>query len=108
MPVSCTLLRIPLYGGYFVVQEFGSAVPRMGNQRLFFREIELEFFKQKCSETLFDDFCLILWSDEREGEVVRIACISESSVVGVLWITRGKFLCLLFDLLGSLHLPLSS
>jgi hypothetical protein len=33
----------------------------VGNQRLFFREVKLEFFQQKRSETLFDCFCFLLW-----------------------------------------------
>lgn len=47
-----------------VVQECGRAVPCVGDQRLFFREIELEFFEQERSETLFDGFCLFLWTSE--------------------------------------------
>ena len=58
------LFPIALYCGNLVSQEFGGAVPCVGYQRFLFRQIELEFFKQECSESLFDCFCLILWSNE--------------------------------------------
>jgi hypothetical protein len=79
----------------------------VGDQRLLIRKIELEFFKQECSEPLFDSLCFFLGADKRQCEVVCIPYVSQSSKVGVLGINRGKFLSLLLDFVGNLLLPFS-
>ncbi|BCL83782.1 hypothetical protein ccbrp13_62470 [Ktedonobacteria bacterium brp13] len=61
VPVREVLFGVALHDGDFIVQKCGSAIPCVGDQRLFFREIQLEFVKQERSETLFDSFCLIPW-----------------------------------------------
>ena len=70
------VLAVALQGGDLVSQEFGRLTPCVGNQGLFLRQIELECFKQECSELLLDLFCLFLWADECQGKIVGVPAIA--------------------------------
>ncbi len=76
----------------------------MGHQRFLLRQFQFEFFAENCSESLFDRFCLCFGANECYCKVISVSALLESSVVGVLGVNGGKFLSLLFDLLGSLLL----
>ncbi len=54
---------------------------------------------------MLDLFCLFLWSDEGQCEIVGISAIASPSVVGVMRFSRRKVLRLLFAFSSSLPLP---
>ena len=82
-----------------------AALSRMWVINVFSSErFSLSSSSRECSEPLFDVLCFILRADESQGEIVGIAYILESPIVGVLGSIEGSFWSLFFASLGSLLL----
>ncbi len=58
------LFGIALARSDFIAQEFGCAVPRVGDQRFLLREFQLELVTEKRPESLFDLLCLCFGANE--------------------------------------------
>src|SRR6266700_3266735 len=100
-----TALGVVLDGGDFVPQEFCGLRSGVGDERLCFREFQLQFVTQKRGELLLDLFCLCLWTNKTQKKVVSIPTIPESSVLWVLRVERRQVASPLFQCLCFLDLP---
>src|SRR5260370_24110312 len=104
-PFVAAALGVVLDDGDFVSQEFCCLRPGVGDERLCFREFQLQFVTQKRGELLLDLFCLRLWTDETQKKIVSIPTIPESSVLWVLRVEGRHVSSPFFQCLCFLDLP---
>src|SRR5258708_19089550 len=93
-------VSIFLDGMDFVVKKPRGFCLCMRNQGFLFREIQFEFFLQKCPQLLLDFLCFLLWADKSQKKVICVSYVAKSSVVGVIWVDGRKLLRLLSECLG--------
>jgi len=82
-PTVVVVLRIILHGSDGVAEKSGLLIPRVGDERLGSREVQLELFLQERSDFPLDLFGLLLGSAEPEQEVVGISDVPQPSEVRV-------------------------
>ena len=66
---------------------------RMSDQGLFLREVQSEYLMEVRLDVAFNFLCFLLWTDETDQPVIRVAYIFEASEVWVRRVVGGHLLC---------------
>jgi hypothetical protein len=84
------MLSIALVGDHVITAEACLFGIGRRDERLLCGEFQLESVGQTLAELTFDGFGFWLGSREAEQDVIRVAGVTEPSIVRVVWITLGQ------------------
>ena len=82
----------------FIVEETGSLGGGMGNQGFLFRESQVEVSAKECFDSPLDFQGFLACSGISEKDVIGIAHVPQSAIVGIIRVSTGQLLSLPFQL----------